>query len=137
VPGLRDNPGCRGDVRPCDFFPPDRFFERSGDFAAFLKGVMNIPRFTNLCTTLAALAAAAVVFAPAIRAADKAETAAAKKAKEDQANLEKYDRNHDGKLDDEEKAVMKADQEKAKAAKKEAAAEKKKQKEEVKKNGEN
>jgi high-affinity Fe2+/Pb2+ permease len=98
---------------------------------------MNINRFMNLCTTLAALAAAAVVFAPALRAADKAETAAARKARQEQANLEKYDSNHDGKLDEQEKAAMKADQDKAKAEKKAAAAEKKKQKEADKQNTEN
>jgi hypothetical protein len=32
--------------------------------------------------------------------------------------LKKYDTNHDGKLDDAEKAAMKADQDKAKAEKK-------------------
>lgn len=86
---------------------------------------MKINRFIDLCTTLAAFTAAAVVFAPAIHAADKTETAAAKKARLDQENLEKYDKNHDGKLDDEEKAAMKADQDKAAMEKKAAAAEKK------------
>ena len=38
-----------------------------------------------------------------------------KKAKRDADNLKKYDANKDGKLDDAEKATMKADMDKAKA----------------------
>ncbi|MES1167065.1 MAG: hypothetical protein ABUL68_03605 [Pseudomonadota bacterium] len=86
---------------------------------------MKIKRFVHPYPTLAALLVAAVVFAPLINAADKAETAAARKARQDQENLEKYDKNHDGKLDDEEKAELKADQAKAVAEKKAVAAEKK------------
>ncbi len=85
---------------------------------------MKIKRFIQLCTTLAALVAVAFVFTPAMTAAEKSD-AAAKKAKQDQENLEKYDRNRDGKLDDEEKAAMKADQERIAAEKKEVAAQKK------------
>jgi hypothetical protein len=99
-------------------------------------------RFVYLYTTLAALMVAAVVFAPVIHAADKVETAAAKKARQEQENLEKYDKNHDGKLDNDEKAELKADQAKAAAEKKasaaekkEAAAEKKREKEAAKKTG--
>jgi flagellar biosynthesis/type III secretory pathway M-ring protein FliF/YscJ len=100
-------------------------------------------RFVHLYTTLAALMVAAIVFAPVIHAADKAETAAAKKARQEQENLEKYDKNHDGKLDNDEKAELKADQAKATAEKKaaaaekkEAAAEKKREREAAKKTGE-
>ena len=85
---------------------------------------MKIKRFIQLCTTLAALVAVAFVSTPAVGAAEKSD-AAAKKARQDQENLEKYDRNRDGKLDDEEKALMKADQERLAAEKKEAAAQKK------------
>ncbi|HWA11306.1 MAG TPA: hypothetical protein VG838_17845 [Opitutaceae bacterium] len=85
---------------------------------------MKTKRFIQLYTTLAALAVATVVFAPALAAAEKTD-AAARKAKQDQENLEKYDKNHDGKLDDEEKAAMKADEEKLAAEKKQAAADKK------------
>ena len=86
---------------------------------------MKTKRLAHLYTTLAVLTVAAVVFSPVIHAADKSETAAARKARQDQENLEKYDKNHDGKLDDEEKAELKADQARASAEKKAAAAEKK------------
>jgi hypothetical protein len=92
---------------------------------------MKNHRFITLCTTLFALGAAAVVFVPVTRAADdevKETAAAARKAKREK-ELEKYDANHDGKLEASEKAVEKADKDKAKAEKKEAAAEKKKKKE--------
>ncbi len=92
---------------------------------------MKNHRFITLCTTLLALGAAAVVFCPVTRAADdevKETAAAARKAKREK-ELEKYDANHDGKLEADEKAVEKADKDKAKAEKKEAAAEKKKKKE--------
>jgi hypothetical protein len=52
--------------------------------------------------------------APALRAEDTKEQ---KKAKREADALKKYDKNKDGKLDDTEKATMKADQEKAKAEK--------------------
>ena len=52
----------------------------------------------------------------------KAKEAAREKAKHTrEANLAKYDTNKDGKLDDAEKAVKKADEEAARAAKKTAA----------------
>jgi hypothetical protein len=85
---------------------------------------MKIKRFIQLCTTLATLVAVAFVSTPTMTAAEKSD-AVAKKAKQDQENLEKYDRNRDGKLDDEEKAFMKADQARIAAEKKEAAAQKK------------
>jgi len=88
---------------------------------------MKNHRFITLCTTLVALAAAAVVFTPVTRADDKADAAAARKAKREK-ELEKYDANRDGKLEADEKAVEKADKDKARAEKKEAAAEKKKKK---------
>jgi hypothetical protein len=90
---------------------------------------MKIKPLISLCTTLAALSVAAVVYVPEVRADEKADLAAAKKALHDKEMLEKYDKNHDGKLDDDEIAVMKADEAKAKAEKKAAAAEKKKKKE--------
>jgi spore coat protein CotF len=64
---------------------------------------------------ITSLMVAGMVTTPALRAADdKAE----KKAKRDAANLKKYDKNGNGKLDPDEEAQMKADQAKAKEAKK-------------------
>ena len=65
---------------------------------------------------------------PAVRADEKSEAAAARKAQREAETLKKYDANQDGKLDDNEKAAKKADKEKAKAereAKKKERAEKK------------
>ncbi|HEY1111089.1 MAG TPA: hypothetical protein VGE76_20705 [Opitutaceae bacterium] len=62
-------------------------------------------------------AAAFVFAAPALRAADDAEKAA-KKKKAEAAALKKYDKNANGKLDPDELAAQKADQEKAKEKKK-------------------
>ena len=59
---------------------------------------------------------ASVVVVPAVQAADdKAEAAAARKAQRQAEMLKKYDANQDGKLDATEKAVRKADKEKARA----------------------
>jgi len=85
---------------------------------------MKINRFLTLCTTLATFSVATVVFVPVIRAEEKAD-AAAKKTQREKEKLEKYDKNQDGKLDDEEKAAMKADRAREKA-------EKKKQRDEMK-----
>jgi uncharacterized glyoxalase superfamily metalloenzyme YdcJ len=70
--------------------------------------------FTSLLA-LAGLFATPVVRAQADDAAKKAE----KKAKKEAADLKKYDKNGNGKLDPDEEAAMKADMEKAKAEKKE------------------
>lgn len=70
------------------------------------------PRNILLITSLMV---AGMFTTPALRAADdKAE----KKAKREAANLKKYDKNGNGKLDADEEAQMKADQAKAKEAKK-------------------
>lgn len=63
------------------------------------------------------LAVAFAVMAPVAQAADDAEKAA-KKAKKAAADLKKYDKNNNGKLDPDEEAALKADVEKAKAEKK-------------------
>jgi hypothetical protein len=52
---------------------------------------------------------------PAVRADEKADAAAARKAKQEAAELAKYDANKDGQLDDAEKATMKTEKAKAKA----------------------
>ncbi len=66
---------------------------------------------------IASLFAVACTFAvPTVQAADDAEKAAKKKKKEE-ADLKKYDKNGNGKLDDGEKAVRDADVAKAKAEK--------------------
>jgi capsule polysaccharide export protein KpsE/RkpR len=63
------------------------------------------------------LAVAFAVMAPVAQAADDAEKAA-KKAKKAAADLKKYDKNANGKLDPDEEAARKADVEKDKAEKK-------------------
>lgn len=63
------------------------------------------------------LAVAFAVTVPAVQAADDAEKAA-KKAKKQAADLKKYDKNQNGKLDPDEEAARMADVEKAKAEKK-------------------
>lgn len=71
---------------------------------------------TSKLLLVSSLFAVAGVFAiPSLRADEKADEAAAKKAKHEAKMLEKYDTNHDGKLDDTEKAAMQADKEKMKA----------------------
>lgn len=82
-------------------------------------------KLTSKITLLASLLAVAGMFTvPAVRAADDAEKAAKKKAKQE-ADLKKYDKNGNGKLDPDEEAALKADVEKAKAEKKKKAEEKK------------
>ncbi len=76
-------------------------------------------KFTSKVTLLASVLAVAGMFiVPAARAADDAATKAEKKAKKDAADLKKYDKNGNGKLDPDEEAALKADMEKAKAEKK-------------------
>ena len=82
----------------------------------------------RLTLLLTAFAASALLTSPALRAADdkadtKVEKKAERKAKHDAEMLKKYDKNGNGKLDPDEEAAMKADQEK-KAAKKKARDEK-------------
>lgn len=76
-----------------------------------------------------ALAFTGLFTAPMVRAQDdqaaKKEKAAERKAKRDADLLKKYDKNGNGKLDADEEAAVKADQEKAKAER----AEKKEKKE--------
>jgi hypothetical protein len=81
---------------------------------------------TSKITLLACLLAVAGMFAvPAVSAQPTdAEKAAKKKAKAE-ADLKKYDKNGNGKLDPDEEAALKADVEKAKAEKKKKAEEKK------------
>lgn len=68
------------------------------------------------------LAIAGMLTVPAVRAAEEKKEDAAvkaeKKAKRDAENLKKYDKNANGKLDPDEEAALKADQEKMKAEKK-------------------
>ena len=66
---------------------------------------------------IASLFAVACTFAiPTVQAADDAEKAAKKKKKEE-ADLKKYDKNANGKLDPDEEAARQADMAKAKAEK--------------------
>ncbi len=62
-------------------------------------------------------AVACMFTVPAVQAADDAEKAAKKKKKEE-ADLKKYDKNANGKLDPDEKAALDADVAKKKAEKK-------------------
>lgn len=62
-------------------------------------------------------AVACTLTVPALRAADD-DAKAEKKKKKMEADLKKYDKNGNGKLDPDEEAALKADVEKAKAAKK-------------------
>lgn len=76
-------------------------------------------KLSSKITLLASVLAVAGMFiVPALRAADDDATKAAKKAKKAAADLKKYDKNGNGKLDPDEEAALKADVEKAKAEKK-------------------
>ena len=80
------------------------------------KSTSKLVLFTSL------LAVAGLFLTPTVRAQDddaKAKAKAEKKAKKEADDLKKYDKNGNGKLDDDEKAAMMADQEKMKAEKKE------------------
>ncbi len=72
---------------------------------------------SKLTLIASVLAVACMMAVPAVQAADDAEKAA-KKAKKAEADLKKYDKNANGKLDPDEEAALKADVEKAKAEKK-------------------
>ena len=77
-------------------------------------------KLTSKLVLFTSLLALAGMFAtPAVRAQGDDAKKAEKKAKHEAEMLKKYDANHDGKLDDAEKATMKADQDKAKAERKE------------------
>ena len=80
-------------------------------------------KLTAKITLLASVMAVAGFFtAPALRAQTDdaaAKTKAEKKAKREAEILAKYDKNHNGVLDPDEKAAYEADQAKAKAEKKE------------------
>ncbi len=72
---------------------------------------------SKLALATAALAIACVFAAPIVRAADEKADAAAKaekKKKRDEETIKKYDKNGNGRLDPNEEAALKADQEKAK-----------------------
>ena len=76
---------------------------------------------SKLTLIVGALAIACLFTTPVVRAADEKDAAAVKaekKAKKDAENLKKYDKNGNGKLDPDEEAALKADQEKAKAERK-------------------
>jgi len=71
-------------------------------------------KLSSKITLLASVLAVAGMFTvPAVRAADDAEKAA-KKKKKAEADLKKYDKNGNGKLDPDEEAALKADVEKKK-----------------------
>lgn len=73
-------------------------------------------KLTSKLVLFTSLLALAGMFAtPVVRAQGEDAAKAEKKAKREAEMLKKYDANKDGKLDDAEKATMKADQEKAKA----------------------
>ena len=71
---------------------------------------------SKLTLILSVFAVACAFTVPAVNAADDADKAA-KKAKKAAADLKKYDKNGNGKLDPDEEAALKADVEKAKAEK--------------------
>lgn len=76
---------------------------------------MKIPSQKKIVVSSLLLIGAALV-APATRAADeKADTPAERKAHREAEVMKKYDINHDGRLDESEKATKKADKEKAHA----------------------
>ena len=64
------------------------------------------------------LLAVGVVALPVLRAAERKGTASHEQNKRGDDALKKYDKNGNGKLDPDEEAAMKADQERAKRAKK-------------------
>lgn len=66
-------------------------------------------------------AVACMFSAPVLRAADDDAAKAEKKKKKMEADLKKYDKNANGKLDDDELAARKADMDKAKEKKKKDA----------------
>jgi len=83
-----------------------------GEFTTILLHMKNSA--SKITLILSVLALAGAFFVPAVSAQDDA---AAKKAKREAANLKKYDKNGNGKLDADEEAQMKKDQAEAKAKK--------------------
>ena len=77
---------------------------------------MKIPA-SKLILAASLFAVACAFTLPTVQAADDAEKAAKKKKKEE-ADLKKYDKNANGKLDPDEKAALEADVKKAKEKKK-------------------
>jgi hypothetical protein len=76
---------------------------------------MKIPTL-KLIVASSLVALGTLLIVPALRASDeKPDTPAERKAHREAELLRKYDANHDGKLDDTEKSVRKADKEKARA----------------------
>jgi hypothetical protein len=76
-------------------------------------------KLSSKVTLLASILAVAGMFiVPAVRAADDDAAKAEKKKKKQAADLKKYDKNGNGKLDADEEAALKADVEKMKAEKK-------------------
>jgi hypothetical protein len=76
-------------------------------------------KLSSKVTLLASILAVASMFiVPAVRAADDDAAKAEKKKKKQAADLKKYDKNGNGKLDADEEAALKADVEKMKAEKK-------------------
>ncbi len=67
---------------------------------------------------IASLFAVACMFTAPVQAQPTDAEKAAKKAKKEEADLKKYDKNTNGKLDPDEKAALEADVAKAKAEKK-------------------
>jgi hypothetical protein len=83
---------------------------------------------SKLTLLVGVLAIACMFTVPTVRAQDDKEKAKQeKKAKRDAEILKKYDKNGNGKLDPDEEAAYKADQEKAKAEKKKEKKEEKKE----------
>ena len=75
---------------------------------------MKTPNLKRIVSPSLVLVVSAVVL-PTMRASDEKPDAETRKARREAEVLKKYDANHDGKLDDAEKAVRKADKEKARA----------------------
>ena len=73
---------------------------------------------SKLILIVSMLATAFAFTGQVARAADDDAAKAEKKKKKAEADLKKYDKNGNGKLDPDEEAALKADQEKAKAEKK-------------------
>ena len=71
---------------------------------------------SKLTLILSVVAVACAFTVPAVQAADDVEKAA-KKVRKAAADLKKYDKNANGKLDPDEEAALKADVDKAKAEK--------------------
>lgn len=88
----------------------------SGDAVSQAVSLMKTP-VSKLILAASLFAVACAFTLPTVQAADDAEKAAKKKKKEE-ADLKKYDKNGNGKLDPDEKAALEADVKKAKEEKK-------------------